>query len=238
MKSFVKDKRIWLSFLLIFAIIGLGIGGVLLASRQNPQEPAQVAVSPEQQETAVPEETINAEDAEAEPESPMETAAPDKTVQPKPERAASTAGGEAAPAAPASSAPVSAGEPAAAETTAPPPTEAPQKAEQVTLSIRVPDEERYILSPVKVDLEGDDTVLSVLQRATQERQIQMEFSGGKKNAYVEGIDNLYEFSKGAGSGWMYTVNGTVMGKSCGGVQVKDGDEIRWIYTLDLGKDIQ
>lgn len=238
----LKDKKVWVSFLLIFAIIVLGTGGILLARHQKLAAEPSEAPSP----TVAQEPITNGEESSGE----EETAVPPQTNTPSreenadgtdgerntqaPQQAPSSSGAETLPSQepPVPAMPDSGGQEPAAE------TETPRNVSQVTLSIQVPDENRYILSPVKVDLEEEDTVLTVLLRATRERKIQMEYSGGKKNAYVEGIDNLYEFSKGAGSGWMYTVNGAFAGKSCGGVTVKENDIICWIYTLDLGKDIQ
>ncbi|CAM5238749.1 hypothetical protein LSPH24S_10233 [Lysinibacillus sphaericus] len=56
-------------------------------------------------------------------------------------------------------------------------------------------------------LSEKDTVWDVLQRATKEHKIQMEYQGANENiynsVYVEGINHLYEFSAGELSGWMY-----------------------------------
>lgn len=236
----LKDKKVWISFLLIFAIIVLGIGGILLARHQklNAELPAEPSSAVEQAPAVNGEEPSEKEETETPPQEstpPREEKTEGTDGERKtqaPQQAPSVSNAETAPSQepPVLAVPDS-GEPKQA-------TETPKNVSQVTLSIQVPDENRYILPPVKVDLEEEDTVLTVLLRATRERKIQMEYSGGKKNAYVEGIDNLYEFSKGAGSGWMYTVNGAFAGKSCGGVTVKENDIICWIYTLDLGKDIQ
>lgn len=238
----MKDKKVWISFLLIFAIVVLGTGGILLARHQKlaGEPPAAPSPAVAQEPVTNGEEPVGGEEIEA----PAQTNAPareenanetdgERNTQ-APQQAHSSSGAETVPSQepPVPAVPNSGGQEPAAE------TEAPKNVSQVTLSIQVPDENRYILSPVKVDMEEGDTVLTVLLRATRERKIQMEYSGGKKNAYVEGIDNLYEFSKGAGSGWLYTVNGAFAGKSCGGVTVKENDVIRWIYTLDLGKDVQ
>jgi hypothetical protein len=55
---------------------------------------------------------------------------------------------------------------------------------------------------------------------------------------VEGINNLFEFDHGAKSGWLYRVNGSMYSKSAGAFTVKAGDVIEWLYTLDLGRDIE
>jgi hypothetical protein len=57
------------------------------------------------------------------------------------------------------------------------------------------------------------------------------------SAYIEGINNLYEFDAGAHSGWMYRVNGDFPNYGCSGYSVADGDIIEWVYTCDLGNDV-
>lgn len=56
-------------------------------------------------------------------------------------------------------------------------------------------------------------------------------------AYVEGINNLYEFDCGQLSGWMYNVNGWFPNYGCSKYTVQDGDVINWVYTCNLGKDV-
>ena len=90
-------------------------------------------------------------------------------------------------------------------------------------------------------LSDNDTVWDVLQRATKEHKIQMEYQGPNENiynsVYVEGINHLYEFSAGPLSGWMYKVNGVYPNYGCSQYTLKDGDVIEWHYTVDLGRDL-
>ena len=55
--------------------------------------------------------------------------------------------------------------------------------------------------------------------------------------YIEGINHLYEFDCGSGSGWMYKVNGWFPNYGCSSYHLEDGDSIVWIYTCQLGDDI-
>ncbi|MFJ7839052.1 DUF4430 domain-containing protein [Lysinibacillus sphaericus] len=90
-------------------------------------------------------------------------------------------------------------------------------------------------------LSEKDTVWDVLQRATKEHKIQMEYQGANENiynsVYIEGINHLYEFSAGELSGWMYRVNGVYPNYGCNQYVLKDGDVIEWNYTVDLGRDL-
>jgi hypothetical protein len=56
-------------------------------------------------------------------------------------------------------------------------------------------------------------------------------------AYVEAIQNLYEFDCGELSGWMYRVNGVFPNYGCSRYTLKAGDVVEWLYTCDLGRDI-
>ena len=137
----------------------------------------------------------------------------------------------------------------------------PPKKRSVTIAIRVDtllknwdlldpslQSEKYvpnngvILKTTTYELLSDnDTVWDVLQRATKEHKIQMEYQGPNENiynsVYVEGINHLYEFSAGPLSGWMYKVNGVYPNYGCSQYTLKDGDVIEWHYTVDLGRDL-
>lgn len=99
-----------------------------------------------------------------------------------------------------------------------------------------------ILKATKYELLSEkETVWDVLQRATKEHKIQMEYQGANENiynsVYIEGINHLYEFSAGELSGWMYKVNGVYPNYGCSQYVLKDGDVIEWNYTVDLGRDL-
>ena len=141
------------------------------------------------------------------------------------------------------------------------PIEQPQKKRSVTIAIRVDtllknwdlldpslQSEKYvpqngvILKTTTYELLSEkDTVWDVLQRATKQHGIQIEYQGANENiynsVYVEGINHLYEFSAGPLSGWMYKVNGVYPNYGCSQYTLKDGDVIEWHYTVDLGRDL-
>lgn len=114
----------------------------------------------------------------------------------------------------------------------------PAKQQVVTLSITADEQVGTILQATEVAIEEGDTVLDVLKKATKANKIPMEFRGSGAVAYVEGIDNLYEFDRGPKSGWMYRVNGVFGKQSAGSEKLKPKDRIEWLYTLDLGKDLE
>ncbi|WP_270166333.1 DUF4430 domain-containing protein [Paenibacillus sp. SYP-B4298] len=111
------------------------------------------------------------------------------------------------------------------------------KAATVTVSIVGPSDVGDILAKTEVEIEQEDTVLDVLKRVTRENKIHMEFRGRGATAYIEGIDNIYEFDYGSGSGWMYNINGKYPNRGAGVWTVKAGQHIEWRYTEDLGNDL-
>ncbi|MCD8026603.1 MAG: DUF4430 domain-containing protein [Clostridiales bacterium] len=102
----------------------------------------------------------------------------------------------------------------------------------------VPDD-GWILSPEKVEFSEGESVFDVLQRVCQENSIHLEFSWTPvyNSAYIEGINNLYEFDCGSLSGWMYSVNDWFPNYGCSRYQLQSGDVVEWQYTCDLGYDI-
>ncbi|NLC62912.1 MAG: DUF4430 domain-containing protein [Thermoanaerobacterales bacterium] len=105
------------------------------------------------------------------------------------------------------------------------------------LTISIVGLDDMILEPTEIEIKESDTVLAILKRVTRENKIQMSYRGAKSMAYVEGIDNIYEFDHGPNSGWVYKVNGIIHNKSAGSYPVKDKDVIEWVYTTDLGGEV-
>ena len=96
-----------------------------------------------------------------------------------------------------------------------------------------------ILAKTTVTFYEGESVFDVLQRLCREKGIHMEaeWTPIYNSAYVEGIHNLYEFDCGALSGWMYKVNGWYPNYGSSRYQLKNGDEVEWRYTCDLGNDV-
>lgn len=99
-----------------------------------------------------------------------------------------------------------------------------------------------ILDETKFPIEDGETVFDVLLSVTKKNRIQLDYEGGNENnygfVYVKGINHLYEFDCGELSGWMYKVNGETPNVGCSGYELKDGDVVEWVYTTNLGKDIE
>ena len=120
----------------------------------------------------------------------------------------------------------------------------------VTLSIRcdtITDREKVndlipddgvILKPTTYHASRGDTVFDVLQAAAGENDMPMDNRGAAGSAYIAGINGLYEFDYGDLSGWMYRVNGVFPEVGCQSYYVQDGDAVEWLYTTDIGKDLE
>ena len=96
-----------------------------------------------------------------------------------------------------------------------------------------------LLPKSKIQLYDGETVFDVLKRVTRATGLKLEFrnDGVHGSGYIVGINHLNELDCGSGSGWMYTVNGWFPNYGCSKYVLKDGDIIQWIYTCDLGRDI-
>lgn len=98
-----------------------------------------------------------------------------------------------------------------------------------------------ILSETQYVLREGDTVFDILDRAVRYNKIQMEYQGADVSkfgsVYIQGIHYLYEFSCGPLSGWMYRVNGKYPNYGCSKYKLHDGDLVEWVYTCDMGKDV-
>jgi len=84
-----------------------------------------------------------------------------------------------------------------------------------------------------------ESVFNVLQRETRRIRLHMTFRNTPiyNSAYIEAINNLYEFDVGELSGWIYKVNDWFPNYGCSRYLLKAGDEIEWHYTCDLGHDL-
>ena len=102
----------------------------------------------------------------------------------------------------------------------------------------IPDD-GWILEATTVSFTEGESVFDVLQRVTRDNGIHFEFvfTPMYNSAYIEGINNIYEFDCGELSGWMYNVNGWFPNYGSSRYQVQNGDVINWVYTCDLGTDV-
>lgn len=105
-------------------------------------------------------------------------------------------------------------------------------------AVVIPDD-GVIFSKKSVEFYNGESVFNVLVREMKKNKIHLEFVNIPlyNSAYIEGINNLYEFDCGELSGWMYKVNNRFPNYGCSQYVLKNGDKIEWVYTCDLGKDV-
>ncbi len=108
----------------------------------------------------------------------------------------------------------------------------PEKAELVP-------EDGVIFAAASVTFYEGESVFNVLQREMKKAGIHMEFANTLmyNSAYIEGINNLYEFDCGELSGWLYKVNDWFPNYGSSRYQLQDGDVVEWVYTCNLGVDV-
>lgn len=96
-----------------------------------------------------------------------------------------------------------------------------------------------VFAETEVSFTEGESVFDVLVREMKKNKIHLEFANtpGYGTAYIEGINNIYEFDCGEMSGWLYRVNGASPGMGCSKYFLKQGDRIEWIYTCNFGEDI-
>ena len=71
------------------------------------------------------------------------------------------------------------------------------------------------------------------------KEYRWNIPAAKRQPYIQGIGNLYEQDGGRWSGLDVTVlNGKYAKVSCGEYTLKDGDEVQWNYSCDLGADLK
>ncbi len=102
----------------------------------------------------------------------------------------------------------------------------------------VPDD--AVIFSKTVGFDSGESVYDILRRICDENSIQMEasYTPAFSSYYVEGINNLYEFDCGQGSGWMYSVNGIFPNYGCSSYKPANNDKIAFRYTCELGYDLQ
>ena len=102
----------------------------------------------------------------------------------------------------------------------------------------IPDD--AVIFSKTVGFDSGESVYDILRRICDENSIQMEasYTPAFSSYYVEGINNLYEFDCGQGSGWMYSVNGVFPNYGCSSYKPASNDKIAFRYTCELGYDLQ
>ena len=102
----------------------------------------------------------------------------------------------------------------------------------VLVTVKDPAGKTYY-DTASIAIEDGETAYSVLSKTG----LKISCRDSQYGLYVEGIEGLYEFDKGKGSGWMYRVNGVFPNYSAALYKLKKGDKVEWLYTRNYGADI-
>lgn len=95
-------------------------------------------------------------------------------------------------------------------------------------------EDGVILAETEYSFDEGENVYDALEALCLKNDIQLETSEDTvyKSRYIEGINYLYEKDGGKMSGWLFSVNGKIPNYGASKVRLKDGDKIRWFYTVN------
>ena len=154
-----------------------------------------------------------------------EQAAPNVTPAPTAVQAAQTAEPIVTPAPKANDIAKATAKPKAVPTAA-----AEKKMQTVTVSVMDGDG-KVMLADTEIEYKSALSAFDALKTAC-EGKLEIKSSGFGAFVYVQGIGKLFEFDKGAMSGWLYLVNGAKADKSAGAFKLNSGDKVVWKYTLD------
>lgn len=98
---------------------------------------------------------------------------------------------------------------------------------------------RGVMAEGWVDLYPSDTMMSVVVRLADSKGLEVE---GAESNYITSIGGLAAFDRGSMSGWMGTLNDWFTNEGLGAFTVangnlKDGDTVTILYTLNYGEDV-
>ena len=94
-----------------------------------------------------------------------------------------------------------------------------------------------VLPVTEMELNRGATAAEQLVAAARMHNIHIENEGGVSD-YISGMAYLYEYDFGDLSGWVFCVNGEVAAVGCGEYVLSEGDSVEWVYSLEMGMDIQ
>ena len=93
-----------------------------------------------------------------------------------------------------------------------------------------------------VNLDSESTMMSCIEKAVENVGSKADVVESEYGAYLKSIDGLGEKSGSEGGGWMGTLNDWFVNESfanfsVGNSKLEAGDEIRVMFTMDVGADI-
>ncbi len=95
-----------------------------------------------------------------------------------------------------------------------------------------------ILPATKYQFKSGETVYDALKSVCRSHGIAYikKDAGAYDGVYISSIGHLAEFDGGKNSGWLYYVNGVTPNYTCSKYKLKNGDVIKWHYTVNYTKE--
>lgn len=109
--------------------------------------------------------------------------------------------------------------------------------EMISLSINGPEEVGQFYTTSMPFIEGE-SAFEALVRAGDLDGLYIEYTGSGKGAYVQGIEDYFEFDHGPVSGWLYSVNNEFPQVGTGRFELSPSDQLVFHYTKDGGDDVK
>lgn len=94
------------------------------------------------------------------------------------------------------------------------------------------DEIIYFEDEVYID-RTDDNLIELMERVLEKEDIEFDY----ENGYVKSISNDSEKEYGVKSGWNYFIDRKRPQIGADSIELEDGLEVIWAYTIDLGNDL-
>lgn len=95
-----------------------------------------------------------------------------------------------------------------------------------------------ILNKITVTVKEGSSAYDALKYAAQLNSISIQVKSTIYGIYVVGIQHINEKDAGSLSGWIYKVNGNTVSYGISEYNVVNGDEIKLLYTCNMGLDLQ
>ncbi|QEH70021.1 DUF4430 domain-containing protein [Cellulosilyticum sp. WCF-2] len=107
----------------------------------------------------------------------------------------------------------------------------------VTIEVLGPGGNSILMPSTTVSINENTTVLSASIDSFKQNQLAFQTGGSDTDMYITSIANLSQQSSGPLSGWLYKVNNVFIDASPSIYKLNPGDCVTWVYTTDLGKDV-
>lgn len=79
----------------------------------------------------------------------------------------------------------------------------------------------------------NSTAYDITISACEKTDVEVEFDGTEKTAYMTSAGGVKTGDYGAMSGWLFDINDEPASQGCGQYTVQDGDVIHWYYVEDF-----